>query len=189
MKALIAGSFLIASAMASTGASADDAELQAEAKTAIAAFGNMLKSELMAAMQSGGPLNAIEVCATRAPAIAASVSADSGMRLSRVSLRNRNPDNAPNEWQASVLEGFEQRLAAGEPVDALAWQDIATTGDHQEFRFMKAIPTLPLCLQCHGEVIAPPVQEKIAERYPGDKATGFREGDIRGAFVATRLLD
>jgi len=189
MKALCVPALLIAFAVISTGAAADDTGLQADSKAAIATFGSTLKAELMAAMQDGGPLNAIDVCATRAPAIAESVSVDSGIQLSRVSLRNRNPGNAPNEWQAAVLHGFEQRLAAGEAVDSLTWQDVAESGDQQEFRFMKAIPTLPLCLQCHGEIIAPPVAEKIAERYPADTATGFREGDIRGAFVATRLLD
>ncbi len=51
---------------------------------------------------------------------------------------------------------------------------------------MKAIPTGPLCLACHGETLAAPVAEKIGELYPADKATGFREGDIRGAFVVTK---
>ena len=46
-----------------------------------------------------------------------------------------------------------------------------------------------LCLQCHGEAIAPPVAEKISALYPDDKATGFREGDIRGAFVVIRKID
>ena len=54
---------------------------------------------------------------------------------------------------------------------------------------MKAIPTGGLCLQCHGTAIAPPVAEKLAELYPGDKATGFEQGDLRGAFVITRQLD
>jgi hypothetical protein len=54
---------------------------------------------------------------------------------------------------------------------------------------MKAIPTGALCLQCHGLDIAPPVAEKIAELYPYDKATGYREGDIRGAFVVTKLIE
>ena len=54
---------------------------------------------------------------------------------------------------------------------------------------MKAIPTQPLCLACHGQEIAPPVAEKLAELYPGDKATGFEEGDLRGAFVVVRQLD
>jgi len=162
---------------------------QAEAQAAIAAFAGALKAELTSAMQAGGPLNAIEVCNERAPTIAARVSVEKGMRLSRVSLRNRNPDNAPNDWQAAVLQQFETRQAAGEDLGVLLWQDVAESNSQREFRFMKAIPTAPLCLGCHGESIAPPVAEKIAELYPDDRATGFREGDIRGAFVVTKALE
>jgi len=161
---------------------------QAEAKNAIAAFAEALKAELTAAMQAGGPINAIEVCNARAPAIAAAISLENEMSLSRVSLRNRNRDNAPNDWQAAVLREFEARLEAGEDVGALTWQEVTEADGHREFRFMKAIPTAPLCLGCHGESIAPPVAEKIAELYPNDKATGFREGDIRGAFVVSKQL-
>ena len=189
MKARSLLMFAFAAALAPAAMAAGDTDPQAEAKAAIAAFGNALKTELMAAMQAGGPLNAIEVCSIRAPAIAESVSLDSGMQLSRVSLRNRNPGNAPNDWQASVLREFEARLAAGEAAESLSWQDVSRSGSQQEFRLMKAIPTAPLCLQCHGAALAPPVAEKIAELYPEDKATGFREGDIRGAFVVTKLLD
>ncbi len=71
---------------------------------ATAGFGNALKTELVSAMQSGGPLAAIEVCNTRARVIAAAVSLEQGVEVSRVSLKNRNPDNAANEWQASVLK-------------------------------------------------------------------------------------
>jgi hypothetical protein len=168
---------------------AEESDSRAEAEAAIAAFGGALKSELTAAMQDGGPLNAIEVCNTRAPAIAESISSDRGLQVSRVSLRNRNPENSPNAWQSEVLESFEKRMATGEAVAALAWQDTVSLGDSREFRFMKAIPTAPLCLGCHGEAIAPPVAEKIAELYPDDKATGFVEGDIRGAFVVTKILE
>ena len=153
------------------------------------AFGGALKAELISAMQAGGPLNAIEICNARAPAIAAAVSLEQGMSLSRVSLRNRNPDNVPNEWQSAVLQKFEARRAAGEDAAALSWQDVSGTNGQQEYRFMKAIPTAPLCLACHGEAIAAPVADKIAELYPADKATGFREGDIRGAFVVTKPVE
>jgi hypothetical protein len=162
---------------------------QERARDAVADFAGALKTELSAAMQAGGPLNAIEICNTRAPVIAESVSLDSGMNVSRVSLRNRNPGNAPTEWQAAVLRDFETRRAAGEATDALSWQEIAQTEEALEYRFMKAIPTAPMCLACHGESIAPPVAAKIAELYPEDQATGYREGDIRGAFVVTGQLD
>jgi hypothetical protein len=168
-------------------AAGEPAELAA-AKGAIAAFAETLKAELTKAMQAGGPLNAIEVCSERAPAIAASVSLEKGMNLSRVSLRNRNPENVPTEWQTTVLQEFEARLAAGETAPDLSWHQTVDTNGNQEFRFMKAIPTGSLCLTCHGEAIAPPVAAKINELYPADKATGFREGDLRGAFVVTKAL-
>ncbi|MFN7177274.1 MAG: DUF3365 domain-containing protein, partial [Thermaurantiacus sp.] len=54
----------------------------------------------------------------------------------------------------------------------------------ERLRYMRAIPTAPQCLACHGpeEAIAPAVRAAIAERYPDDRATGFRAGELRGAF-------
>jgi hypothetical protein len=153
------------------------------ALAAIKAYGETLKGELMAAMQSGGPVTAIEVCKVRAPAIAEAVSREHDLDVHRVSLKNRNPANAPNAWQREVLLQFEQRRAAGEDPASLVWQDTVDTPEGGEFRLMKAIPTAGLCLGCHGEAMPEPVAEKIAALYPDDRATGFREGDIRGAFV------
>jgi hypothetical protein len=163
--------------------------LAGQAQATVAAFATALKSELSSAMQAGGPLQAIDVCNGRAPAIAKEISSQQDMQVSRVSERNRNPGNAPNEWQANVLQEFQARLAAGENADSLAWHDISEADGGREFRFMKAIPTAPMCLACHGEAIAPPVAAKIAALYPDDKATGYSEGELRGAFVVTRPLD
>ncbi|MGM0774574.1 MAG: c-type heme family protein, partial [Pseudomonadota bacterium] len=41
-------------------------------------------------------------------------------------------------------------------------------------------------LGCHGKSIDPEVKAKLDELYPEDQATGFSEGDLRGAFVVTR---
>jgi len=56
------------------------------------------------------------------------------------------------------------------------------------FRYMKAIPTASACLVCHGENIDPEVDIKLKELYPNDKARGFREGDLRGAFTIAKPL-
>jgi hypothetical protein len=53
---------------------------------------------------------------------------------------------------------------------------------------MKAIPTGEVCLKCHGTQIAPEVSQVLASLYPEDRATGYKEGDIRGAFVVIRKL-
>lgn len=180
--------FCLAVLTSGVSAGSDEAVELDQAKTAIAAFAGALKSELVSAMQSGGPIEAINVCNTRAILIGEEVSLEQGMTLSRVSLKNRNPGNAPNEWQAEVLDSFESRKAAGEGPATLAWHEVADTESGKEFRFMKAIPTGAICLACHGQTLAPPVTEQLAKLYPEDKAKGYSEGDLRGAFVVIKII-
>jgi cytochrome c553 len=163
-------------------------EESSRAKAAISTFASALQAELKNAMQHGGPVNAIGVCNTTAMPITTKVSLEQGLKLSRVSLRNRNPANAPNDWQREILESFENRKAAGEELPTMAWSEVAAIDGKQQFRFMKAIPTGALCLQCHGSDISPEVSARLTELYPGDKATGYAAGEIRGAFVVTRDL-
>ena len=84
------------------------------AKGAMMALGGTLKQELQAAMQAGGPIEAISVCNKRAPEIASQVSSEKDLQIGRVSLLNRNPSNAAEGWKKAVLEEFETRKAAGE---------------------------------------------------------------------------
>lgn len=181
--------FLLAAALtASPGIALSETSPPEQARAAVQAFSTALKGELVAAMQAGGPIAAIEVCHDKAPGIAEAVSLEQDMQLSRVSLKNRNPGNAPNDWQAAVLVDFQQRVDSGEDAAGLSWQETVETADGSEYRFMKAIPTGAVCLACHGASLAPEVAERIETLYPGDKATGFSEGDLRGAFVVTKTL-
>jgi hypothetical protein len=167
----------------------DEAQEISKANQASAEFAAALKTELVAAMQSGGPLAAIETCNTKAPSIASKVSQQSGLSLSRVSMKNRNPGNAAGEWQTAVLLDFEKRKESGESLKTLTWHESVETRQGKEFRFMKAIPTGGLCLQCHGTAISPEVEDRLKELYPDDKASGYSEGDIRGAFVVISRPD
>ena len=168
-----------------SAAKVDEAALTEDAKQAVMALGSTLKTQLQAAIKGGGPASAVDVCHKIAPAAAASLSDEHGLTLTRVSLKNRNPEmGVPNDWQTRVLQDFEARKAAGESPDTLAYSEVVD-GEH---RFMKAIPTAAVCLNCHGEDIQPDVAAQIAKYYPEDRATGYREGDLRGAFVAVRKL-
>jgi len=160
----------------------------ARAKTAIKQFAGALQTELKSAMKAGGPVAAIGVCNTQAMPITEEVAAEHGMYLSRVSTKSRNPANSPNEWQAAVLEGFEKKRLDGEDITQLGWIETVSVDGGKEFRFMKAIPTGAVCLRCHGTELAPEVSRILADLYPEDLATGYSEGDIRGAFVVTRKL-
>jgi hypothetical protein len=58
------------------------------------------------------------------------------------------------------------------------------------FRYMKAIPTDEICLNCHGgDTVKPEVAAKLAEFYPDDQARGFSVGDIRGAFTIVQPVE
>ena len=158
------------------------------AKGAMKALGGSLKKELQTVMTAGGPVEAIHVCNTKANSITMQVMQEKGMDLGRVSLRNRSPENAADGWKKAILEDFEARKAAGEAPDKLVYREIVDADGGKEFRMMKAIPTAKLCLTCHGTSIAPEVASKIDEIYPDDKAKGFNEGDLRGAFWVTSKL-
>jgi hypothetical protein len=145
-------------------------------------LGGQLKGELSQAIAEGGPVAAINVCYLRAPEIAAQLSQASGARVGRTALRVRNPSNAPDDLERSVLEQFAADLGSG-PVDRpLEAIFEIRRGDAVERRYMRAIPTDALCLTCHGKTIAPELAAAIARDYPRDQATGFEQGQLRGAF-------
>ncbi len=151
-------------------------------------FVTSLKGELKKAMQAGGPVNALSVCHTKAIPITNEVAARHGVVLSRVSLKNRNPNNVPNDWQKPVLEEFDARAANGEDPKTMAFATIAEVDGKKQFRFMKAMPVGEVCLKCHGTELKPEVQAKLKELYPDDKATGYSLGQVRGAVVIVKDL-
>jgi hypothetical protein len=152
-------------------------------------FMQTLKQELQAGMQDGGPVNAISVCNLSAPAIANTYSVRNGWDVGRTSLKLRNPANAPDAWERSVLESFEERKAAGENPAKIEHYEVVSQDGVRELRYMKAIPTAELCLVCHGENIDTVTQARLDTLYPEDQARGYKAGDIRGAFSISQPLD
>ncbi len=145
-------------------------------------FGATLRTRLETAIAAGGPAHAVTVCSHEAAGIAAALAAESGWTLGRRSLKARNPANRPDAWERVVLEEFERERAAGtDPATLERIETVAAPGGSR-VRYMKAIPTQPLCLACHGEALAPDVEAAIAAAYPRDTARGYRVGEIRGAF-------
>ena len=167
----------------------DLAPLKKEGRALAKQFLGTLKPELMKAMKAGGPVHALEVCHVKAPKIAQSVSEASGWQVKRVSLKPRNPNDAPDAFEEKVLKQFEQAKAAGKDPKKLEYGAKVKENGHTVFRYMKAIPTGGVCLTCHGEKLASPVAQKLHQLYPHDKATGYKLGDIRGAFSFKKRLD
>jgi hypothetical protein len=164
-----------------------------ESRDVAAAMLKELGQKLQAAMAEGGALNAIGVCHTQAPAIAARISAEENITITRIGTRVRNPVlGVPNDWQALALKEFEDGLAKGQkPADMEFVQAVkAGAGSRMELRYAKPIVTQPMCLSCHGsgDDISQQVKAKLDELYPNDKANGYKVGELRGAVVVTRFI-
>jgi hypothetical protein len=168
---------------------ADTDQLTQKSREAIKLLSDELKTTLQSSMKAKGPLEAIEVCRVDAPRIADNVSKQSGMSVGRTALRYRNQENKPDAWEKSVLEQFEQRKIKGEELSTVDFSELTETGGKKVFRYMKAIPTVEVCLTCHGSKISEPLAAKITSLYPEDNATGFSIGDIRGAFTVIQTVD
>jgi len=154
-------------------------------------FVQQLGGELRREMELSGPLRSLIVCKFGAPEVASSLSRKTGWRVSRVSLRTRNPAlGLPDAWEHRVLEEFDQRVARGEKADGLEFGEVVREPGGRYFRYMKALPVARLCLTCHGpsESLSNEVKEKLAADYPNDRATGYSIGQVRGAVTVKRPL-
>jgi hypothetical protein len=179
MRYRVAAMVLCCGAVASVAEPTRETRLE-ESRALAAAMQTGLQQKLLAAMQRGGAVAAIEVCRSEAPAVAASLSGGPVSRVARTSLRLRNPANAASPGEAAVLERFEALLRSG--ADAETLEDLQDA-DGGGMRYMKAIVVRPQCLACHGDSIDPAVQRALDESYPDDAAFGYATGDLRGAFV------
>ena len=142
-----------------------------KADEAIGALKSSLMASLKQAMAKGGPVEAIGVCHELAPALAAKISQEQGLKIGRTSFRNRNADNTPPTWAQAAVDRQES-------------SPLVFTSQDGAVAFLRPIHLMPACVQCHGntEQIAPDVQARLAEQYPQDQATGFAEGELRGYF-------
>lgn len=181
-KSLVSLALVTFMASATPMAAEDKEQRLSESRQTVKAFGQSLKSELQTAMKSGGPVHAIQVCNQVAPAIASDISLEKGWEVGRTSLKTRNSVNNPDAWETRVMQDFERRKAAGEPVKTLEFSGVVDVGGKPAFRYMKAIPTGEVCLKCHGSELDTKVKARLDSLYPDDQARGFKAGDLRGAF-------
>ncbi|MGI9384597.1 MAG: Tll0287-like domain-containing protein [Methyloligellaceae bacterium] len=176
-------------AMQPAAGETDTTKHASEARALVKAFAGRLKKELVTALKSGGATEAVSVCNVAAPAIAAEKAEASGWEVGRTSLKLRNTGNAPDDWERRVLDMFEAKKAKGADPKTLEHFEVVQRDGKPMFRYMKAIPAGKPCLTCHGEALPPKLVGHLKSLYPNDKATGFKLGDLRGAFTLARPLE
>lgn len=170
--------FLLAGCGPSASERSDVAEETAlvAARATSDAFQRELREALETAVASTGPAAAVEACATIAPALADRYSEATGAVVRRTALRVRNPAAQPDAFEREGLVTLAARPTTAEGKPAELHRIVGG-----ELRYMRALPAGGPCLQCHGTAISPEVRAAIAAIYPDDQATGFREGELRGA--------
>ena len=160
------------------------------ARQTVQRFKDRLKGELTTAIRTEGAANAISLCQTIAPDISTELSDNSGFEVLRTALRLRNPENAPAPWELEVLKSFQEQATAGTDPDKLErYAEVVTPEGDRLWRYMRGITTGEVCLSCHGSEIKPDVKAELVRYYPDDKATGYKLGELRGAFSLVKLIE
>lgn len=142
-----------------------------------------LSQKLTQAMEAGGVAEALPFCHANAYPLTDSLSARLHARIRRVAVQYRNPLNAPDAREKALFDAFAAQQATGRD---LKTADTAVVLAPGKVLFAKPILLLPQCAMCHGKVgetMAEADYRTIRNLYPGDRATGFSPGDLRGMWA------
>jgi hypothetical protein len=141
----------------------------------------LLSSNLQSAMRQGGVTNALPYCSLSASPLTAGLAEKHGVTIRRLTHKPRNSADRADASELAILDHFRSGLGATNPPLPL----VTNLAAGRVAFFMPIVITNELCLKCHGELEKDIALEHLAvirRLYPGDEATGFRLGDLRGAW-------
>jgi hypothetical protein len=147
----------------------------ARADLVIAQLQDAVLRELNDALSQGGPDGAINSCHIDTT-LTTYLFARQGIAAGRTSDRLRSPTHRPPQWAAEIVGTWAGRSAR--EIDGFAVDLGGKIG------VLRPIVEREMCGVCHGplERLSPRVREVLADRFPHDRAVGFRQGEIRGWF-------
>jgi hypothetical protein len=149
-------------------------------KTLLQTLGKNMKAH----MKKGGPMDALNFCANKAYSLTESVNKKlkDGVSVKRISLKERSSINRAEADEAKVLKAMQTLKDANVVLPKHMVQKVSK----DVYKFYKPLViNKGVCLKCHGDIQNKNLKDAIAKRYPQDKATGYKMGDLRGAIVVT----
>ena len=149
-----------------------------QGKEIVKATFTALSSQLKSAMKQGGVPYAVTFCNVTAMPITDSLAARYDVDIKRVSMRNRNTDNAPDALEESMISSLQKMMVA-----SYEGINMVVLDQDENPVYVQPIVLGDQCLQCHGKIgadVTAANYEIIQSLYPNDKATGYRSGDLRG---------
>lgn len=153
-------------------------------------FMKNLKGILISQIQNKGVLQAVSVCSDTAQVLTNNYGLQKGVFIRRVSLKNRNGNNFPDDFEKKVMNKFELLKQNNELDDNTEHIETVREGEYTYIRYLKPILIQAECLNCHGNPgdMITEVKDLIMKRYPDDKAVGYSIGDLRGAVSVKKAL-
>jgi hypothetical protein len=160
-------------------------------RTTAMEFMKNLKGVLITQIQTSGVLQAVAVCSDTAQVLTNNFGVQKGVFIKRVSFKNRNENNLPDDFEKQVLSKFELLHQNKELTSETEHAEIVHEGEFKYLRYLKPILVQAECLNCHGNEtdIMPEVKQLIAQEYTGDKAVGYKIGDLRGAVSLKKVIE
>lgn len=157
-----------------------------QARTASQALLGELQTTLKGTLKTKGASEAVKVCSQVAPHIAQNVAQKHHLQIRRVALKTRNPNNKPDAYEQKWLNQWQKNPSQIPEEHA----EVVTIKGKSSLRYLKPIKIQTACLQCHGAPaqIKSEVQALLKKHYSGDQATGYKEGDLRGAVTVILTL-
>lgn len=164
---------------------------KAVAKRATERLVGTLMGEVQRNIKERGLAATVSHCATRAQEISTLVGAEEGVTIRRVTEKTRNPVDAPDTYERRILAQFADMAAEGRIDPSTVHAEVLSMEGRNVLRFLKPIMIGKTCLGCHGDAGSIPadVAQALRTHYPSDLATGYREGELRGAVSVIVPLD
>jgi len=170
--------------LSSLAVGADNTSVKQEGIKYIKMLGGALKSQLKAKLKEDKTgLTAMAFCTSSANDITEAVNKKlpAYAKVRRTSLKVRNDkNNSADATDKKVIEAYSAAMAAKK----FSPKDIKVMEVGDVTRVYKPLVAKAVCLKCHGSNLSPKIAEAIKSSYPNDKATGFKEGNLRGVIVA-----
>jgi hypothetical protein len=103
------------------------------------------------------------------------------MRIRRVSLRNRNEKNFPDEEERKTIKDW-MKSEQGSLNNKAQAQVLKKDGYYHYLAPIRIVSSV--CLQCHGkqDTMDKMVNAEIQKKYPNDNAKNYEMNELRGAF-------
>ena len=176
--------FITALLLSNTLFAAEDAtSIKQEGIKYIKMLGGALKKEVKAKMKEdpSGAL-AMGFCSTKAGEITEKINTQLPhyATVRRTALKLRNQANKADATDINVMKSYEEKITD----KTFSPKDIKLVETKDAYRIYKPLVAKAMCLKCHGQNISDDMQAILNKTYPNDKATGFKEGDLRGVIVA-----